>query len=130
MGILDRLFKRLGHDEQPLLAQQPERMLDVEESAAVRTADDLLIVTMPARSCEALQHGIATKLAVRFGADSPQSSRPVTFVLADEQTRPVLDPTLGWIIPMSAAARSAVAAIQPGATGEFMLEEWLALVLE
>ncbi len=121
MKFFDRLF---GRTPSPALAKLPAEDFPTLEVArlAVRMAEDLLIVTVSPDAADPLADAARTARPLRLTSGG---ARPVTFVPVARPTRPVLDPRLGWIIPLT----EGLATVAP-APGDYEITEWLAVVVE
>ena len=121
MKFFDRLF---GRTPSPELAKLPAEDVPTLEVArlAVRLAQDLLIVTVAPAAAGPLADAARTARPLRLTSGE---ARPVTFVPVRTPTRPVLDPRLGWIIPLVDGL--AGVASDPG---DYEITEWLAVVVE
>ncbi|MDR7328875.1 hypothetical protein [Corynebacterium guangdongense] len=121
MKFFDRLF---GRTPSPELAKVPVGDIPTLELArlAVRLAQDLLIVTVSPAAAGPLADAARTARPLRLTSGQ---ARPVTFVPVSTPTRPVLDPRLGWIIPLVDGVADVAA--EPG---DYEITEWLAVVVE
>lgn len=114
MGLLSRARQLLGLGHTPLV-DVPDRFTPLNvERLQVHTAklspdmeEKMVIVTTSADALDLLATGDAVQLR-------HPGARDVTFVPVRRETVPVLDPKLGWIIPVTPATADEIAALPKG----------------
>lgn len=130
MGLLSRARQLLGLGHTPLV-DFPEQFEPVDvDRLQVHTAklspdteEKMVIVTTTPKALERIAAGGAVKLR-------HPGERDVTFVPVGRDAVPVLDPKLGWLIPVSPATASELTALPKG-PGEHELHSLhLGLMLE
>ncbi|MGV0372175.1 hypothetical protein ACUY2A_02100 [Corynebacterium pilbarense] len=130
MGLLSRARQLLGLGHTPLV-DFPDRYepLDVDR-LAVHTAklspdteEKMVIVTTSAAALERIAAGGAVQL--RY-----EGERDVTFVPVDREAVPVLDPKLGWIIPVTPATAQELAELPKGPGEHELSALHLGLIVE
>ncbi len=122
MALMDRVKAALGIAPARKLVEFPETFSQVSvDTLHVHTAnltpdtdEKLVIVTLPAAALERL-----------LPIDAPvqlthPTERPVTFVPVERDADPLLDPNLGWIIPVTPATAAELEAL-PAGPGEYEL---------
>lgn len=121
MGILDRLLGRSA-ERLPTLPEEA-LILDIEK-LSVRTAGELVILTVDTTGAQALIDASSQRAALQLRGPG----RNVTLVPTRREERIALDPEHGWIIPATAQRSAQLAAID-AAPGEYELGG-LAVVVE
>lgn len=114
MGLLSRARQLLGLGHTPLV-DVPDQFtpLDVERlqvhtaKLSPDTEEKMVIVTTSADALDLLATGDAVQLR-------HPGARDVTFVPVGRESVPVLDPKLGWIIPVTPATADEIAALPKG----------------
>lgn len=132
MGFMDRVKAALGIAPAHRLVEFPDEVRQVDvDTVHVHTAnlspdtdEKLVIVTMPA---SALSH-----IALIDGPTqlTHPTERPVTWVPVDHDADPLLDPNLGWIIPLTAATAVELRALPEGPGEHELSSLHLGLILE
>lgn len=132
MNLLDRVKLALGFEPAKRLVDFPDEYRQVAvEKLAVHTAnlspdtdEKLVVVTLPQSALEHL-----SLLDAPLQLTSP-NQRPVTWVPVDRAADPLLDPNLGWIIPVTPSTAAELAGLPTG-PGAYELESLhLGLVVE
>lgn len=103
MGLIDRIREILGKENYPELVDYPEEFAITEVDVLnVHTAhitpdtkDIIVIVTLDDRAFRLIRE-TEEPLRMTLGDE-----RPVTWVPVKKAGPPALDPTLGWIIPLT-----------------------------
>ena len=114
MGLLSRARQLLGLGHTPLV-DFPDRFepLDVDKlevhtaKLSPDTEENMVIVTTSAAALDRIAAGGAVQLR-------HEGERDVTFVPVEREAVPVLDPKLGWIIPITPATADEIAALPKG----------------
>ena len=130
MGLLSRARQLLGLGHTPLV-DFPDRYepLDVDKlevhtaKLSPDTEEKMVIVTTSAAALERIAAGGAVQL--RHGDE-----RDVTFVPVGREAVPVLDPKLGWIIPVTPATATELAELPKGPGEHELSALHLGLILE
>lgn len=130
MGLLSRARQLLGLGHTPLV-DFPDRFepLDVDKlevhtaKLSPDTEEKMVIVTTSAAALERIAAGGAVQL--RHGDE-----RDVTFVPVGREAVPVLDPKLGWIIPVTPATATELAELPKGPGEHELSALHLGLILE
>ena len=130
MGLLSRARQLLGLSHTPLV-DFPDRFepLDVDKlevhtaKLSPDTEEKMVIVTTSAAALERIAAGGAVQL--RHGDE-----RDVTFVPVGREAVPVLDPKLGWIIPVTPATATELAELPKGPGEHELSALHLGLILE
>lgn len=130
MGLLSRARQLLGLGHTPLV-DFPDRFepLDVDKlevhtaKLSPDTEEKMVIVTTSAAALERIAAGGAVQL--RHG-----NERDVTFVPVGREAVPVLDPKLGWIIPVTPATATELAELPKGPGEHELSALHLGLILE
>ena len=130
MGFLSRARQLLGLGHTPLV-DFPERYepLDVDKlkvhtaKLSPDTEEKMVIVTTSAAALERIAAGGAVQL--RHAGE-----RNVTFVPVEREAVPVLDPKLGWIIPVTPAMAAELAELPKGPGEHELSALHLGLILE
>lgn len=130
MGLLSRARQLLGLGHTPLV-DFPDRFepLDVDKlevhtaKLSPDTEEKMVIVTTSAAALERIAAGGAVQL--RHGDE-----RDVTFVPVGREAVPVLDPKLGWIIPVTPATAEELAELPKGPGEHELSALHLGLILE
>lgn len=132
MAFLERIRALFAGDNEAPLVEYPEDFERVEvPHLHVHTAnlspdtDELLVIitTTPAL-LSVLKQTPGPVQAVCEGA------RPVTFVPVEKRANPLLDPKLGWLIPVTEATRREIATTPEGPGAHEFSSLHLGLVLE
>lgn len=132
MGFLDRVKAALGIAPTRKLVEFPDSFAQVSvDKLHVHTAnltpdtdEKLVIITLPAAALERL-----------LPIDAPvqlthPTERPVTWVPVDAGADPVLDPNLGWIIPVTPATAAELEALPAGSGEHELTTLHLGLIVE
>lgn len=114
MGLLRRARQLLGLGHTPLV-DFPDRFepLDVDKlevhtaKLSPDTEEKMVIVTTTAAALDRIAAGGAVQLR-------HPGARDVTFVPVEREAIPVLDPKLGWIIPVTPATAKELAELPKG----------------
>ena len=132
MAFLERIRALFAGDNEAPLVEYPEEFERVEvPHLHVHTAnlspdtDELLVIitTTPAL-LSVLKQTPGPVQAVCEGA------RPVTFVPVEKRANPLLDPTRGWLIPVTETTRREIATTPDGPGAHEFSSLHLGLVLE
>lgn len=132
MAFLERIRALFAGDNEAPLVEYPEEFERVEvPHLHVHTAnlspdtDELLVIitTTPAL-LSVLKQTPGPVQAVCEGA------RPVTFVPVEKRANPLLDPKLGWLIPVTETTRREIATTPDGPGAHEFSSLHLGLVLE
>ncbi|WP_018297526.1 hypothetical protein [Corynebacterium lubricantis] len=123
MGLLDRIRTFLGTEKYPELVDYPDEVAITEVDVLnVHTAhitpdtkDIIVIVTLDERAFQ-LVRGTEEPLRMTL-----RDERPVTWVPVEQDGPPALDPTLGWIIPLTPETQAELRAL-PADTDQVELE--------
>lgn len=132
MGFMEAVRAFFGGERHtPLVDYPAEVETYAVESLEVRTvnlsadSDEKMVVI--ALSAAALGRAAAAQGPVRL---APQRGRPVTFVPVDFAANPALDPTYGWIVPVTGETRAELRGL-PDGPGEYELRSiHLGIVVE
>lgn len=112
MGFLDRI---LGRGTAVHLPKVPAEVEEVGVDALqVRTAAEWVMVIVSPTAAAALLDAAHSRRPQRL---RPAGQRPLTVVPVRRKTRIVLDPTIGWVLPLTreqAEALNAAARAEPG----------------
>jgi len=130
MGFLSRARQLLGLGHTPLV-DFPERYepLDVDKlkvhtaKLSPDTEEKMVIVTTSAAALERIAAGGTVQLR-------HEGERDVTFVPVEREAVPVLDPKLGWIIPVTPAMAAELAELPKGPGEHELSALHLGLILE
>ncbi|WP_143338999.1 hypothetical protein [Corynebacterium fournieri] len=130
MGLLSRARQLLGLGPTPLV-DFPERFepVDVDRlhvhtaKLSPETEEKMVIVTTSSSALERIAAGGAVQL-------NHPGERDVTFVPVHREAVPVLDPNLGWIIPVTAETAAELAALPKGPGEHELSSLHLGLVLQ
>ena len=130
MGFLSRARQLLGLGHTPLV-DFPDRYepLDVDKlevhtaKLSPDTEEKMVIVTTSAAALERIAAGGAVQLR-------HEDERDVTFVPVGREAVPVLDPKLGWIIPVTPATATELAELPKGPGEHELSALHLGLILE
>ena len=130
MGLLSRARQLLGLEHSPLV-DFPDRYepLDVDKlevhtaKLSPDTEEKMVIVTTSAAALERIAAGGAVQLR-------HEDERDVTFVPVGREAVPVLDPKLGWIIPVTPATATELAELPKGPGEHELSALHLGLILE
>ncbi|MCG7295554.1 hypothetical protein MHJ86_01535 [Corynebacterium afermentans] len=130
MGLLSRARQLLGLGHTPLV-DFPDRYepLDVDKlevhtaKLSPDTEEKMVIVTTSAAALERIAAGGAVQL--RY-----EGERDVTFVPVNREAVPVLDPKLGWIIPVTPATAQELAELPKGPGEHELSALHLGLIVE
>ena len=130
MGLLSRARQLLGLGHTPLV-DFPDRFepLDVDKlevhtaKLSPDTEEKMVIVTTSAAALERIAAGGAVQLR-------HEDERDVTFVPVGREAVPVLDPKLGWIIPVTPATATELAELPKGPGEHELSALHLGLILE
>lgn len=130
MGLLSRARQLLGLGHTPLV-DFPDRFepLDVDRlevhtaKLSPDTEEKMVIVTTSAAALDRIAAGGAVQLR-------REGERDVTFVPVDREAVPVLDPKLGWIIPVTPAMAAELAELPKGPGEHELSALHLGLILE
>ncbi|SDS27034.1 hypothetical protein SAMN04488539_1342 [Corynebacterium timonense] len=128
MGFMDRLSSLFGGGAR--LVDYPEEYRSVEvPTLRVHTAnfspdteETLVIITLASLDPLSL---LDAPLRLTSG-----SERPVTFVPVRTPNDPALDPTLGWIIPVTPETAAEIEALPPGPGAHALSTLHVGLVIE
>ena len=130
MGLLSRARQLLGLGPTPLV-DFPDRFepLDVDKlevhtaKLSPDTEEKMVIVTTSAAALERIAADGAVQLR-------HEGERDVTFVPVSREAVPVLDPKLGWIIPVTPATAAELAELPKGPGEHELSALHLGLILE
>ena len=130
MGLLSRARQLLGLGHTPLV-DFPDRFepLDVDKlevhtaKLSPDTEEKMVIVTTSAAALERIAAGGAVQLR-------HEGERDVTFVPVEREAVPVLDPKLGWIIPVTPATDRELAKLPKGPGEHELSALHLGLIVE
>ena len=130
MGLLSRARQLLGLGHTPLV-DFPDRFepLDVDKlevhtaKLSPDTEEKMVIVTTSAAALDRIAAGGAVQLR-------HEGQRDVTFVPVEREAVPVLDPNLGWIIPVTPATAKELAELPKGPGEHELSALHLGLILE
>lgn len=130
MGLLSRARQLLGLGHTPLV-DFPDQYepLDVDKlevhtaKLSPDTEEKMVIVTTSAAALDRIAAGGAVQLR-------REGERDVTFVPVDREAVPVLDPKLGWIIPVTPATGRELAELPKGPGEHELSSLHLGLIVE
>ncbi|AKK10734.1 hypothetical protein [Corynebacterium uterequi] len=123
MGLLDRFRRRSGSSQ--ALPDLPSSALVYHDAQAFcRTAEELVIVSVDVDAWRAITAAAAAGRTLQLRGPRQR----VTILMGSSTLTPVVDPTEGWIIPISEAQRTQISTLTP-APGEYDLGT-LAFVVE
>ena len=128
MGLLSRARQLLGLGHTPLV-DFPDRFepLDKLEVHTAKLSPDteekMVIVTTTVAALDRIAAGGAVQLR-------HEGERDVTFVPVDREAVPVLDPKLGWIIPVTPATARELAELPKGPGEHELSALHLGLIVE
>ncbi|MCG7236996.1 hypothetical protein [Corynebacterium sp. ACRQP] len=130
MGLLSRARQLLGLGHTPLV-DFPDRYepLDVDKlevhtaKLSPDTEEKMVIVTTSAAALDRIAAGGAVQLRL-------EGERDVTFVPVGREAVPVLDPKLGWIIPVTPATAKELAELPKGPGEHELRSLHLGLIVE
>lgn len=126
---MDRVKSALGIVPARKLVEMPQevRRVDVDKlhvhtaNLSPDTDEKMVIVTMPAEALLLIDG--PTQL-------THHAERPVTFAPVERDADPLLDPNLGWIIPLTPATAAELRALPPGPGEHELSSLHLGLILE
>lgn len=126
---MDRVKAALGIQPTEKLVELPEAFVQVAvDKLHVHTAnlspdtdEKLVIVTMPASAISLIDGPVQL---------THRTERPVTFAPVDRDADPLLDPNLGWIIPVTPATAEELATLPEGPGEHELATLHLGLILE
>lgn len=129
MGFMDRIRSALGFTGTHRLVEFPDEVRQVPvDKLEVHTAtlspdtdEKLVIVTMPASALPLIDG--PTQLTHEGG-------RPVTWAPVNKPANPLLDPNLGWIIPVTPETAAELAGLPEGPGEHELASLHLGLILE
>lgn len=132
MAFLERIRALFAGDNEPPLVECPEEFERVEvprlhvhtANLSPDTDEVLVIITTTPALLSVLKQTPGPVQAVCEGA------RPVTFVPVEKRANPLLDPKLGWLIPVTEATRREIATTPDGPGAHEFSSLHLGLVLE
>lgn len=130
MGLLSRARQLLGLGHTPLV-DFPDQYepLDVDKlevhtaKLSPDTEEKMVIVTTSAAALDRIAAGGAVQLR-------REGERDVTFVPVEREAVPVLDPKLGWIIPVTPATGRELAELPKGPGEHELSSLHLGLIVE
>ncbi len=123
MGFFDFLSRR----SRPRLAKPTADAAVLElDFLRVHPAESLIIVTVGAGAVEAIRAAAAAGQAVVL----TDGTHRVHLVPGGEHDVPVKDPHAGWVIPVAAPARAAIASQLRPMAGGYEISEQLAFMVE
>ena len=125
MGFLDRIFGRGTAENLPKL---PAEVQEVNVGGLqVRTAAEWVMVLASPDAAEQLLDAARSRSARRLHP----GGRPLTVVPVKREKRIVLDPKVGWVLPLTQSQADAVVAGASSEPGEYEIADLgVALVVE
>lgn len=132
MAFLERIRALFAGDNEAPLVEYPEEFERVEvprlhvhtANLSPDTDEVLVIITTTPALLSVLKQTPGPVQAVCEGA------RPVTFVPVEKRANPLLDPKLGWLIPVTEATRREIVTTPDGPGAHEFSSLHLGLVLE
>jgi hypothetical protein len=125
MGFLDRILGRGTAENLPKLPTEVEEV-NVGK-LQVRTAAEWVMVIASPDAADQLLDAARTRRARRLHP----GGRPLTVVPVKRDTRIVLDPKIGWVLPLTEVQADALTASARSEPGEYEIEDLgVALVVE
>ncbi len=132
MAFLERIRALFAGDPTLPLVEYPEKFERFEvthlhvhtANLSPDTDEKMVIITTTPAALPALQEANGPVQLVA------KNERPVTFVPMDKQADPLLDPNLGWLIPVTEATGREIATMQQGPGAHELNSLHLGLVLE
>lgn len=125
MGFLDRILGRGAAENLPKLPAEVEEVK--VGTLQVRTAAEWVMVIASPDAAEQLLDAARTRRARRLHP----GGRPLTVVPVKRDKRIVLDPKIGWVLPLTEAQADALAAGARSEPGEYEIADLgVALVVE